>query len=122
MNKKLYIVIALILIVVVAFFFLVFSKKTNFNPAAISENIKEQVQNSNPLSIEFMRKQQYPGSDLVIEQTLDSGSNYSRYIASYKSDGLKIYGLLTVPDGEKPETGWPVIIFNHGYIQPEQYR
>jgi dipeptidyl aminopeptidase/acylaminoacyl peptidase len=76
----------------------------------------------NPLSIEYMRKQEYPGSDIVIEQTLPDGSNYSRYIASYKSDGLKIYALLTVPHGEQPTTGWPVIMFNHGYIPPEQYR
>lgn len=76
----------------------------------------------NPLSIEYMRKQNYPGSDIVIEQTLPDGSNYSRYIASYKSDGLKIYALLTVPKSNKPKTGFPVIIFNHGYIQPEQYK
>jgi dipeptidyl aminopeptidase/acylaminoacyl peptidase len=35
---------------------------------------------------------------------------------------LKIYGLLTIPTGTPPEGGWPVIIFNHGYIPPEQYR
>jgi pimeloyl-ACP methyl ester carboxylesterase len=35
---------------------------------------------------------------------------------------LKIYGLLTVPDGETPATGWPSIVFIHGYIPPEQYR
>jgi dipeptidyl aminopeptidase/acylaminoacyl peptidase len=69
-----------------------------------------------------MRQQSYPGSDIVIEQKLDPGRNYSRYIASYKSEGLKIYGLLTIPNGEKPKTGWPIIIFNHGYIPPDQYR
>ena len=75
-----------------------------------------------PLAIEFMRKQSYPGSDLVIEETLQPGANYSRYVASYKSDGFKINGLLTVPTGQKPPTGWPVVIFNHGYIPPDQYR
>jgi len=75
-----------------------------------------------PLSIQYMRSQQYPGSDIVIEQTLPDGVNYRYYIASYKSEGLKIYGLLTIPKGDKPTTGWPVIIFNHGYIPPEQYR
>ena len=75
-----------------------------------------------PLSIVAMRKRAYPGSDLVIEQTLAPGSSYSRYIASYRSEGLKIYALLTVPNGEKPATGWPVIIFNHGYIPPTQYQ
>ena len=29
---------------------------------------------------------------------------------------------MTVPDGPKPATGWPAIIFNHGYIPPAQYR
>ena len=29
---------------------------------------------------------------------------------------------MTVPDGQKPSTGWPVIIFNHGYIPPDEYR
>jgi len=69
-----------------------------------------------------MRQRDYPGSDLAIEQTLAPGSNYRRYIASYRSDGLKIFGLLTVPNGRKPASGWPVIIFNHGYIPPAQYR
>ena len=72
--------------------------------------------------IEVMRQQTYPGSEIVIEQELDPGSNYDRYIASYQSEGLKIYALLTVPQGEKPESGWPVVVFNHGYIPPDQYR
>jgi len=69
-----------------------------------------------------MRQQSYPGSDIIIEQKLQPGANYQRYIASYMSQGLKIYGLLTVPNGKKPATGWPVIVFNHGYIPPQQYR
>jgi uncharacterized protein len=75
-----------------------------------------------PLAIEFMRNQSYPGSDLVIQETLQPGANYNRYVAAYKSEGLKINGLLTVPTGQKPPGGWPVIIFNHGYIPPDQYR
>src|SRR3989344_3635690 len=75
-----------------------------------------------PLTIESLRQGEYPGSEITIEQELESGSNYSRYIASYKSEGLKIYAFLTIPNGEKPTTGWPVIIFNHGYIPPAEYR
>lgn len=75
-----------------------------------------------PLTIESMRQQSHPGSEITIEETLESGSNYDRYIASYLSEGLKIYALLTVPTGEKPSEGWPVIVFNHGYIPPGQYR
>ena len=75
-----------------------------------------------PLSVAAMRQGEYPGSDIVIEQKLQAGANYQRYLASYLSEGLKINGLLTVPNGPKPPTGWPVIVFNHGYIPPAQYR
>ncbi len=74
-----------------------------------------------PMAIAEMRSGSYPGSDITIEQELTAGSNYHRYYASYLSDGLKIYGLLTVPDGDPPAGGWPAIIFNHGYIPPKQY-
>ncbi|OGC50598.1 peptidase [candidate division WWE3 bacterium RIFCSPHIGHO2_01_FULL_40_23] len=72
--------------------------------------------------MEYLRNLETPGSDIVIEQTLSPGSNYERYIVSYKSEGLKIYALMTVPKTEKPEKGFPVVVFNHGYIQPSQYR
>ena len=75
-----------------------------------------------PLSIDYLRSRTYEGSDFVIEQTLTPGSNYNRYIVSYLSDGLKIFALLTMPWEQKPATGYPVIIFNHGYIPPDQYR
>lgn len=75
-----------------------------------------------PLSIERLRQEEYPGSEIVIEQNLEPGANYNRYVASYLSEGFKIYALLTVPFGERPESGWPVVVFNHGYIPPEQYR
>jgi dipeptidyl aminopeptidase/acylaminoacyl peptidase len=72
--------------------------------------------------IEVMRRESYPGSESIIERTLEAGENYGRFIASYLSEGNKIYGLLTVPWGLKPESGWPVILFNHGYVPPDEYR
>ncbi|MGB8982682.1 MAG: alpha/beta fold hydrolase [Anaerolineales bacterium] len=77
---------------------------------------------SHPLQIDALRARTYTGSDIVIEAVLDPGANYSRYYVSYLSDGLKIYAMLTVPSGPKPATGWPVVIFNHGYIPPNVYR
>lgn len=79
------------------------------------------LENAYPLSIAFMQKKSYPGSNLIVEQTLGDASNYHQYIVSYRSEGLKIYALLTVPVGNKPANGWPVIVFNHGYIPPEEY-
>lgn len=76
----------------------------------------------NPLDVEFMRQQTYPGSDLVIERELPRGGNYTQAIVSYQSEGNKIYALLAIPIGDRPPTGWPVIVFNHGYIPPAVYR
>jgi uncharacterized protein len=75
----------------------------------------------NPLEIEYLRQLGYPGSAITFEQTLAPGPNYDRYVVSYLSEGLKIYALMTVPRGAKPAAGWPVIIFNHGYISPSLY-
>lgn len=73
------------------------------------------------MSIEALRQRTYPGSILTIEETLSSGTNYHRYIASYLSDDLKIYGLLTAPFETPPEAGFPTIVFLHGYIPPNEY-
>ncbi len=75
-----------------------------------------------PMNILAMRQTPYPGSAIQIVETLDPGANYFRYIAYYESEGLKIYGLLTVPFGEMPASGWPAIVFNHGYIPSAVYK
>ncbi len=75
-----------------------------------------------PMSIAAQREKTYPGSIITVDNELDRGINYSRYYASYLSEGLKIYGLLTIPDGVPPPAGWPAIVFNHGYIPPQEYR
>ncbi len=75
-----------------------------------------------PLQIEVMREQDYPGSAVTEEQALEPGPNCGRYLVSYRSDDLRIYALMTVPNGTKPAAGWPVIVFNHGYVDPAAYR
>jgi dipeptidyl aminopeptidase/acylaminoacyl peptidase len=69
-----------------------------------------------------MRERVYPGSEIEIIEPLRPGNSYTRYLTSYESEGLNILALLTIPNGPKPSSGWPVIIFNHGYIPPEVYR
>jgi dienelactone hydrolase len=75
-----------------------------------------------PMMIAAGRATPYPGSEITFVEELEPGVNYSRYYVSYESEGLTIYALLTIPDGETPPGGWPGIVFNHGYIPPEIYR
>jgi dipeptidyl aminopeptidase/acylaminoacyl peptidase len=75
----------------------------------------------NELTIAALQELEIEDSELVIEEALEDGSNYARYIASYTSEGNKIYGLLTIPFGDIPEGGFKAIVFIHGYIPPDTY-
>lgn len=76
---------------------------------------------NSPISIEHLRSLSIDSEALVLEEELSSEVNYTRYIASYISEGNKVYGLLTIPNEEIPEGGYPAIVFDHGYIPPTQY-
>ncbi len=126
MNRYVLALIVLFFIIVGVFIFLK-NSSSKIGLGVLSQT--QPAPTSTPtekLNISYMRNQSYPGSNLKIEETLADGSNYHRYIASYLSEGLKIYGLLTVPKEDSgqarmTEVKWPVIIFNHGYIPPKQY-
>ena len=74
------------------------------------------------LTIAALRQREITGSAITFEQTLANGVGYSQYIASYISEGNKIYGLLTIPFGDPPPGGFKAIVFNHGYIPPDIYQ
>lgn len=50
----------------------------------------------------------------------DAHGTYKSYMASFRSDGLRQYARLTLPDAPPPETGYPFILFLHGYIGAEK--
>jgi dipeptidyl aminopeptidase/acylaminoacyl peptidase len=116
--------IVLLLLVTAISSYLYWKSRTPATPLTLSEVVETETAavEINPLSIQALKNQQFPGSELVIERELTEKSNYKQYIASYLSEGFKQYGLLTVPKATPPEEGIPIIIFNHGYIQPSVYR
>ncbi len=72
------------------------------------------------LTVPYLREREYKSSLGQLELYSQNGS-YTSYLTSYDSDGLKINALLTQPSGERPQDGWPAIIFIHGYIPPTLY-
>lgn len=98
------------------------SPTPTFTPAPTLTTVPSATPMLFPMAIEAMRRGTYPGSPIVIVEELDPGLNYRRYYVYYLSEGLKIYALLTVPNGEMPAGGWPGIVFNHGYIPPDVYQ
>lgn len=72
------------------------------------------------MTIPALRAREY-NSNLNDRELYSESGSYTSYLTSYDSDGYKINGLLTIPAGEKPEKGWPAIVFVHGYIPPSVY-
>lgn len=58
------------------------------------------------------------GTDLTLDTTLEQTASYTRSAIHYRSNGLRISGILLIPKGEGP---FPLVIFNHGYIDPAVY-
>ncbi len=70
------------------------------------------------LSTEALRQRQYQ-SNITIEHTTDSRPNES-FLASYRSDGLRIYTRIDVPTDPPPDDGYPIVIFVHGWAGIER--
>jgi len=88
------------------------------------------------ITIPYLRNREYQSSLGQLE-SVSENANYTSYLASYDSDGFKVYGHLTVPKGpelfeselegsslrvERPVEGWPAVVFVHGYIPPRNYK
>lgn len=88
-------------------------------PETINQSNKKDRETAiNPVSIEAMTKKQFKGYDLKLGPVLAENESYTRYYITYQSDQLKISGIMNVPKGQGP---FPVLILNHGYIDPEIY-
>jgi fermentation-respiration switch protein FrsA (DUF1100 family) len=71
-----------------------------------------------PLTIDGLASRSYGGGLLDIVDVIDENETFKRYLITYPSDGLTIYGYLTVPsEGDK----FPVALVLHGYIDPDEY-
>lgn len=69
--------------------------------------------------IEGLRKREFNGGEIKIEEVLPKESNFTPYIISYTSENLKIYAAMNVPDGSGP---FPVILLNHGYYDTQTFQ
>ncbi len=67
-------------------------------------------------TIDYLSKRTYGGGKIEIVKRLAESKNFTTYTIRYPSDGLTIYGFMTVPKGEGP---FPVIISVHGYLPAE---
>lgn len=124
MNK-----LFIISIIVIAGAFALFIG-TGRQMSSVTQQVIKKMANETPtptplpfaeLTIPYLRKQSY-ASKLGQKSVVSNQRSYTSYLTSYRSDGYRIDGLLTIPNGKKPPAGWPAIVFVHGYIPPKQYQ
>jgi len=82
---------------------------TSVNDAHTSPTIKS----LNDLSINTLRQRSF-GSSISIEAQ-PAHNDHDTFIASYQSDGLRVYSRIDVPASPVPEAGYPVVLFVHGW-------
>lgn len=121
--KKRYFLVSLLAVILIIIGLISFQ-------AEIKKTFKDKVQNppadkSNfapfeEITIPYLRSRKYESSLGEISE-IYKHQNYTSYLTSFNSDGLKINALLTKPTGSIPKNGFPAIVFVHGYIPPSEY-
>ncbi len=71
-----------------------------------------------PPSLPRLAAEKLNGRAFSVKEILAREKDYTRYLISYKSGDLTISGIMNLPEGKGP---FPVIITNHGYIDPSIY-
>ena len=119
-SKNIFLLIAIAVVVIIVLVFLSADKKE------IAKNFQTTLENQNGSApnpdtssfIENLRQREYIGGEIKIEDTITSNNSYTKYLISYPSDNLKIYGIMNVPSGNGP---FPVIVLNHGYFNQSSF-
>jgi uncharacterized protein len=70
------------------------------------------------VSLPALARKEFNGRDLKLGIVEFENEKYTRYHITYKSGDLTISGIMNVPKGSGP---FPILILNHGYIDPEIY-
>ncbi len=94
---------------------------------AVTAKVDPSIASLNELSIGTLRRRGYSSTITVEQQLGDSAGSsaysqyygapyYNTYMASYRSDRLRVYTRVDVPPTPVPAKGYPVIIFSHGWV------
>lgn len=70
------------------------------------------------LTINALAARAYGGGLVEVVEILEEAETFTRYLVTYPSDGLTIYGFINVPN---EGWGFPVALVLHGYIDPDKY-
>ena len=75
--------------------------------------ISPRIESLDDVSINTLRQRSF-GSSINIEEQ-PASDDHDVFIASYESDGLRVYSRIDVPASPVPGGGYPVVLFVHGW-------
>lgn len=123
MNRKTAIALIVLLLLIAAAWLL--WPRDGINNSLISEvetlpviELAEEIPSYHAVSLPALMQKEFDGRDLKLGEVLAENAIYTRYYISYKSGELTISGIMNIPKGSGP---FPVLILNHGYIDPKIY-
>lgn len=98
----------------------IISSSSSVRRAADRSSVKPKVLEKFPSerSVAYFGSMLLEGKDLNLERVMEQNAAYVKHAVSYRSNGLKITGVFLIPKGKGP---FPLVIFNHGYIDPKVY-
>lgn len=102
--------------------YLVFTDSKIISP--LSKSIGVLLKEDRPLekySLTNLSKIPLLDSQIIKEATIEEKSGYIAYLFSIEVEGERVTGQLNIPKTEPPESGFPVIVMNRGFIDPSEY-
>ncbi len=114
--RKIFFAGAIVFVVIVAIFV------SNQSEQAVNTvtTVKESKDKINPYSIASLKARSYD-SDIKIENEIRKTDIFESFKVSYLSDGLKLFALMNKPLNMANGNGLPVVIVNHGHIDPDVF-
>jgi len=70
-------------------------------------------------TLEALSEKSFNGSDLKLIKLLNQTSKYTKHSITYRSDDLRVSGVLYTPKGKGP---FPGVVLGHGYIDTRIYQ
>ena len=71
------------------------------------------------VTLDALSQKKFNGANLTLVKLLTQNSKYTKHSVTYRSENLKVSGVLYIPKGDGP---FPGVVLGHGYIDPKIYK
>lgn len=71
------------------------------------------------VTLDALSQKKFNGANLTLVKFLSQNSKYTKHSVTYRSEDLKVSGVLYIPKGDGP---FPGVVLGHGYIDPKIYK